>query len=98
MDEDIIFDGKTIPKGCNVNLMIFHLNKDPNYFKDPEAFIPERFSDDNERHENAFVYVPFSAGPRNCIGAFDLPFNYFLINFSNFRSKVCHARTEERDL
>ena len=68
LDEDLDFDGKIIPAGSNVNIMIFNINMDPKYFRHPEAFIPERFEEINERNENPFVYVPFSAGPRNCIG------------------------------
>lgn len=68
IDEDIDFDGKLVPAGSNVNIMVYNLNTNPKYFKDPEAFIPERFDDSHERNENPFVYVPFSAGPRNCIG------------------------------
>jgi cytochrome P450 len=65
LDEDLDLDGKIIPAGSNFNIMIYALNKNPKYFKDPESFIPERFNEENERNENPFVYVPFSAGPRN---------------------------------
>lgn len=68
LDEDLEVDGKVIPAGSNFNLMVFALNRDPKYFKDPETFNPERFNEENERSENHYVYVPFSAGPRNCIG------------------------------
>lgn len=68
LDEDLDLDGKIVPAGSNVNIMVIQLNRDPKYFKDPEEFIPERFDESNERNENAFVYVPFSAGPRNCVG------------------------------
>lgn len=36
-------------------------------WNDPEEFIPERFHIENI-NTNPFVYVPFSAGSRNCIG------------------------------
>lgn len=68
LDEDLDLDGRILPAGTNVNVMVYNLNMDPKYFKDPEEFIPERFSEMNEKNENPFVYVPFSAGPRNCIG------------------------------
>jgi cytochrome P450 family 4 len=67
LDEDVLIDeNTTIPAGSNFNLMIFHTNKDPKYFPNPNDFIPERFNDENEKSENHFVYVPFSAGARNC--------------------------------
>lgn len=68
LDHDLDLDGKIIPAGVNISLSIYHLNRDPKYFTDPEEFKPERFLNKELWNENAFVYVPFSAGPRNCIG------------------------------
>lgn len=45
-----------------------HLN--PKYFKDPEAFIPERHDTLKMATDvkSTFSYIPFAAGFRNCIG------------------------------
>lgn len=43
------------------------MGRDEKIFKDPESFIPERFLAENV-NPNPFAYIPFSAGPRNCIG------------------------------
>lgn len=59
LDEDLDLDGKILPAGTNLSLMIYVANRNPEIFKDPEAFIPERFNDSSERNENPFVYVPF---------------------------------------
>ncbi|XP_055549756.1 cytochrome P450 4d2-like [Wyeomyia smithii] len=62
--EDII-----IPKGTCVCINIFEMHRDPEYFEDPECFIPERFESLGEKIKyNPFTYIPFSAGSRNCIG------------------------------
>lgn len=57
----------TIPAGCSINILIFALHRNPAIYSDPLVFDPERFLDVNMRR-NPYAYVPFSAGPRNCIG------------------------------
>lgn len=47
------------------------MQRDPEYFSDPNDFKPERWA---ESPKTNFTYVPFSAGPRNCIGKY-LPFS-----------------------
>lgn len=43
------------------------MQRDPKYFENPDKFDPYRFMKDTS-NKNAFNYIPFSAGPRNCIG------------------------------
>ena len=40
----------------------------PLIFKNPEVIDPERWLDC--KHRDAFEFIPFSAGGRNCIGKF----------------------------
>lgn len=49
---------------------IYGLHHDPEYYPEPEKFDPERFSPENKGKINQYVYLPFGAGPRNCIGEF----------------------------
>ncbi|TDG39455.1 hypothetical protein AWZ03_014124 [Drosophila navojoa] len=47
------------------NLAIHH---DPQYWPEPERFDPERFSAENKPKQTPMSYLPFGAGPHNCIG------------------------------
>ncbi|XP_059620238.1 probable cytochrome P450 4ac1 [Phlebotomus argentipes] len=66
--EDMKIENETIPEGCIAHIHIFDLHRDPEQFPDPERFDPDRFLPENVENRHPFAYVPFSAGPRNCIG------------------------------
>nr|CAD7402228.1 unnamed protein product [Timema cristinae] len=61
-------DGYTLPKGANIVIGVVALHRDHDYFPDPEKLDPERFSPENSQGRHPYQYIPFSAGPRNCIG------------------------------
>ncbi|XP_077483043.1 cytochrome P450 3A24-like isoform X2 [Amblyomma americanum] len=60
--------GIIVPKGSIVAVPVYAMHHDPEFFPDPEKFIPERFSDDNASSIRPYSYLPFGAGPRNCVG------------------------------
>ncbi|GBM59071.1 Cytochrome P450 4c3 [Araneus ventricosus] len=68
LEEDVIIDGYTVPAGTTCMLATFMLHRNPEVFPNPEVFDPDRFLTENCAGRHPFAYVPFSAGPRNCIG------------------------------
>ncbi|KAG4066368.1 hypothetical protein HA402_000592 [Bradysia odoriphaga] len=92
-------NGKTIliKKGELIIFPYYQLQRDAEYFPNPEKFDPYRFSDENKDSIVSGTYLPFGLGPRACIGSrfvlmeAKLLLFYLLTNFEIRKS----ARTPE---
>ena len=60
--------GYRLPAGWLALIIPYVLHRHPAYWDDPERFDPERFLPDRSAARPKFVYLPFGAGPRQCIG------------------------------
>ncbi|XP_062519651.1 ultra-long-chain fatty acid omega-hydroxylase-like [Corticium candelabrum] len=66
--EDTTIDGYKIPKGSWVGVNVHLMHRNPTVWPHPSEFEPERFLANNCANWDPYQYIPFAAGPRNCIG------------------------------
>ena len=59
--------GLKINKGQIITIPIYALHHDPDIYPNPDEFDPERFNEENRKARENVTYMPFGAGPRNCI-------------------------------
>lgn len=67
-NQDLQLRGYTIRKDAIMQLSMYAMHRSARYFENPDAFIPERFTPENEKQLPRYAYLPFGAGPRVCIG------------------------------
>ena len=65
---DDSLSGFHLPRGWLAFVIPYVLHRLPAFWKDPETFDPERFSPERSADRPKFAYIPFGAGPRQCIG------------------------------
>ena len=70
-----------IPVGTLVLLPVFAVHRDPDHYTDPLKFYPDRFLPEEKEKRHPCAFLPFGAGPRNCIAQ----------RFALFETKVAMA-------
>lgn len=58
----------SIPANCTVIIGTFKLHRREDIYKDPEEFNPDNFLPENSSQRHYYSFIPFSAGPRSCVG------------------------------
>ncbi|XP_006559403.1 cytochrome P450 4G11 isoform X2 [Apis mellifera] len=58
----------TIPAGCTVVIGTFKLHRQPHIYPNPDVFDPDNFLPEKTANRHYYAFVPFSAGPRSCVG------------------------------
>lgn len=63
-------DGIVLPKNTEIAIHIYDIHRNEKHWPNPDKFDPDRFLPENSINRHPFSFVPFSAGPRNCIGEY----------------------------
>ncbi|XP_076340696.1 cytochrome P450 3A24-like isoform X2 [Tachypleus tridentatus] len=73
--------GVKISKGTIIQIPLYAIHHDPDYYPQPDVFDPERFLPEKKNERHPYAYIPFGAGPRNCVG----------MRFALMEAKLCLA-------
>ncbi|MEM9715688.1 MAG: cytochrome P450 [Pseudomonadota bacterium] len=63
------FRNRTVPKGSQIVVSPFHIQRHERIWEDADVFDPDRWSREETKSTSRHAYLPFSAGPRVCTGA-----------------------------
>lgn len=48
-----------IPTNTDININIFSIHRDPEYYPDPDKFDPQRFTPENIKNRRQCTFIPF---------------------------------------
>lgn len=57
-----------LPAGCTVVVTTFKMHRQSYLYPNPEVFNPDNFLPERTANRHYYAFVPFSAGPRSCVG------------------------------
>ncbi|CAO1376199.1 unnamed protein product [Diamesa serratosioi] len=57
-----------IPKGATVIVATYKLHRLESIYPNPDKFDPDNFLPERQANRHYYAFVPFSAGPRSCVG------------------------------
>lgn len=59
---------QVLPAGATVVIGTLKLHRQPYIYPEPEVFNPDNFLPEKTANRHYYAFVPFSAGPRSCVG------------------------------
>jgi cytochrome P450 len=68
VENDYPVGGYNVPAGSSILMSQYVMHHDSRYYKEPEAFNPDRWTEEFRTHLPRFSYFPFGGGIRGCIG------------------------------
>lgn len=57
-----------IPAGSTVVIVTLKIHRNENIYDKPDVFDPDNFLPERTQNRHHYAFIPFSAGPRSCVG------------------------------
>ncbi|HYP79925.1 MAG TPA: cytochrome P450 [Steroidobacteraceae bacterium] len=86
--------GFTVPPDTDVFFSPYFVHRHPDFWTEPERFLPERFERGADEERPKLTYLPFSAGAHHCIGE-TLALFEMLVHLNRFARRFRLRRIEQ---
>ncbi|XP_034255714.1 cytochrome P450 4g15-like [Thrips palmi] len=89
--------GYVVPESTTVVIPPFLLHRDPDMFPNAEQFDPDNFLPERCGDRHYYAFIPFSAGPRSCVGRKYAMLKLKILLSTILRKLEVHADVPEKD-
>nr|AXJ21601.1 CYP4G200 [Mythimna separata] len=89
--------GKKVPAGTTVVVATYKLHRRPDVYPNPTKFDPDNFLPERSANRHYYAFVPFSAGPRSCVGRKYAMLKLKIILSTILRNFRIHSDLKESD-
>ncbi|KAI5641164.1 cytochrome p450 domain-containing protein [Phthorimaea operculella] len=90
-------NGKVVPAGATVVIATVKLHRRPDIYPNPDRFDPDNFLPERSANRHYYAFVPFSAGPRSCVGRKYAMLKLKIILSTILRNFRVHSDLKEED-
>nr|KAF7429328.1 hypothetical protein H0235_005726 [Vespula pensylvanica] len=67
-DVQLASNNNILPSGCRIIIPPYKIHRMPEFYSNPEKFNPDNFLPEKMQQRHYYSFIPFSAGPRSCVG------------------------------
>ncbi|CAH1635308.1 unnamed protein product [Spodoptera littoralis] len=96
-DVNIVTNNYLIPASTTVVIGTYKVHRSPKHYKDPDTFNPDNFLPENMSNRHYYSYIPFSAGPRSCVGRKYALLKLKILLSTILRNYECTSTVPEKD-
>ncbi|XP_053677901.1 cytochrome P450 4g15 [Anopheles nili] len=86
-----------VPAGATITVATFKLHRLESIYPNPDVFDPDNFLPEKQANRHYYAFVPFSAGPRSCVGRKYAMLKLKIILSTILRNFRVHSDLKEED-
>ncbi|KAH8336062.1 hypothetical protein KR074_002727, partial [Drosophila pseudoananassae] len=87
----------TVPKGTTVIVLQYCVHRRPDIYPNPTKFDPDNFLPERMANRHYYAFIPFSAGPRSCVGRKYAMLKLKVLLSTIVRNYIVHSTDTEAD-